>query len=216
LKVDERHFEPLVAAIPISNIRHMVTSAKSLRKLSIATAVVALAGGVLGVGAAEAQERPATSSIDQFVQMSSDLFRDRGGSPAPAPDAPVGSDLIRPIPEESNQLQGERLGSALDSTLRVKNNHEITVDFRENGLLSYNDGCNTGTANYQIDNTGALRISDLAETKLACEPGTQKDADDLKLILRSNPQLYQLDSTTLFLSGQGHGIDFEKMHGRAI
>ena len=197
----------------------MVTSTKTLRKLSTATAAVALTGGLLGVGTADAQEQNETSSIDQFVQMSSNLFADLGGkpapAPAPAPETPVGSELIQQIPEGADQLKAERLTGALDSTLRAKKNTNVTVDFRENGLLNFNDGCNTGTANYQIDNTGALRISDLAETRMACAPDAQKDADDLKSVLLSNPQLYQLDASTLFLSGQGHGIELEKMHGRA-
>ena len=197
----------------------MVTSTKTLRKLSTATAAVALTGGLIGVGTADAQEQNETSSIDQFVQMSSNLFADLGGkpapAPAPAPETPVGSELIQQIPEGADQLKAERLTGALDSTLRAKKNTNVTVDFRENGLLNFNDGCNTGTANYQIDNTGALRISDLAETRMACAPDAQKDADDLKSVLLSNPQLYQLDASTLFLSGQGHGIELEKMHGRA-
>ena len=197
----------------------MVTSTKTLRKLSTTTAAVALTGGLLGVGTADAQEQNETSSIDQFVQMSSNLFADLGGkpapAPAPAPEGPVGSELIQQIPEDADQLKDERLTGALDSTLRAKKNNNVTVDFRENGLLNFNDGCNTGTANYQIDNTGALRISDLAETRMACAPDAQKDADDLKSVLLSNPQLYQLDESTLFLSGQGHGIELEKMHGRA-
>ena len=49
-------------------------STKTLRKLSTTTAVVALTGGLLGVGTADAQERPEASSIDQLVQMSSNLF----------------------------------------------------------------------------------------------------------------------------------------------
>ena len=197
----------------------MVTSTKTLRKLSTATAAVALTGGLIGVGTADAQEQNETSSIDQFVQMSSNLFADLGGkpapAPAPAPETPVGSELIQQIPEGADQLKAERLTGALDSTLRAKKNTNVTVDFRENGLLNFNDGCNTGTANYQIDNTGVLRISDLAETRMACAPDVQKDADDLKSVLLSNPQLYQLDASTLFLSGQGHGIELEKMHGRA-
>ena len=197
----------------------MVTSTKTLRKLSTATAAVALTGVLIGVGTADAQEQNETSSIDQFVQMSSNLFADLGGkpapAPAPAPETPVGSELIQQIPEGADQLKAERLTGALDSTLRAKKNTNVTVDFRENGLLNFNDGCNTGTANYQIDNTGALRISDLAETRMACAPDAQKDADDLKSVLLSNPQLYQLDASTLFLSGQGHGIELEKMHGRA-
>ena len=193
----------------------MVTSTKTLRKLSTATAAVALTGGLIGVGTADAQEQNEASSIDQFVQMSSNLFADFGGAPAPAPETPVGSDLIQQIPEGADQLKGERLAGALDSTLQAKKNTNVTVDFRENGLLNFNDGCNTGTANYQIDNTGILRISDLAETRMACAPDVQKDADDLKSVLLSNPQLYQLDASTLFLSGQGHGIELEKMHGRA-
>lgn len=195
----------------------MVTSTKTLRKLSTTTAAVALTGGLLGVGTADAQEQNETSSIDQFVQMSSNLFADLGGkpAPAPAPETPVGSDLIQQLPEDADQLKDERLTSALDTTLQAKKNNNVTVDFRENGLLNFNDGCNTGMANYQIDNTGVLRISDLAETKMACAPDAQKDADDLKSVLLSNPQLYQLDASTLFLSGQGHGIELEKMHGRA-
>lgn len=195
----------------------MVTSTKTFRKLSAATVAVALTGGLIGVGTADAQEHNETSSIDQFVQMSSNLFADLGGKPAPAPasEGPVGSDLIQQLPEGADQLKDERLTSALDTTLQAKKNTNVTVDFRENGLLNFNDGCNTGRANYQIDNTGALRISDLAETRMACAPDVQKDADDLKSVLLSNPQLYQLDATTLFLSGQGHGIELQKTHGRA-
>lgn len=200
----------------------MVTSTKTLRKLSTATAAVALTGGLLGVGTADAQEqaqeRPEASSIDQFVQMSSNLFGDLGGNlapaPAPAPENPAGSELIQQIPEEADHLTDDRLTAALDTTLQAKKNSAITLDFRENGVLHLNDGCNSGTAKYQIDNTGALHLSDFTETKMACEPGAQKDADDLKMVLQSNPQLFQLDASTLFLSGQGHGIELQKMHGR--
>ena len=194
----------------------MVTSTKTLRKLSTTTAVVALTGGLLGVGTADAQERPEASSIDQFVQMSSNLFGDLGGTPAPAPapENPAGSELIQQLPEGADQLKDERLTAALDTTLQAKKNNTITLDFRENGVLHLNDGCNSGTAKYQIDNTGALHLSDFIETKMACEPGAQKDADDLKMVLQSNPQLFQLDASTLFLAGQGHGIELQKMHGR--
>ena len=198
----------------------MVTSTKTLRKLSTTTAVVALTGGLLGVGTADAQERPEASSIDQFVQMSSNLFGDLGGTPAPAPapaptpENPAGSELIQQLPEGADQLKDERLSAALDTTLQAKKNTNITLDFRENGVLHLNDGCNSGTAKYQIDNTGALHLSDFTETKMACEPGAQKDADDLKMVLQSNPQLFQIDASTLFLAGQGHGIELQKMHGR--
>lgn len=196
----------------------MVTSTKTLRKLSTATAVVALTGGLLGVGTADAQEQNEASSMDQFVQMSSNLFGDLGGKPAPAPEPapenPAGSELIQQIPEGADHLTDDRLTAALDTTLQAKKNTAITLDFRENGVLHLNDGCNSGTAKYQIDNTGALHLSDFTETKMACEPGAQKDADDLKMVLQSNPQLFQLDASTLFLSGQGHGIELQKMHGR--
>lgn len=196
----------------------MVTSTKTLRKLSTATAAVALTGGLLGVGTADAQEQNEASSIDQFVQMSSNLVGDLGGNPAPAPapapENPAGSELIQQIPEGADHLTDDRLTAALDTTLQAKKNTAITLDFRENGVLHLNDGCNSGTAKYQIDNTGALHLSDFTETKMACEPGAQKDADDLKMVLQSNPQLFQLDASTLFLSGQGHGIELQKMHGR--
>lgn len=196
----------------------MVTSTKTLRKLSTATAAVALTGGLLGVGTADAQEQNEASSIDQFVQMSSNLFGDLGGNPAPAPapapENPAGSELIQQIPEGADHLTDDRLTAALDTTLQAKKNTAITLDFREDGVLHFNDGCNSGTAKYQIDNTGALHLSDFTETKMACEPGAQKDADDLKMVLQSNPQLFQLDASTLFLSGQGHGIELQKMHGR--
>lgn len=196
----------------------MVTSTKALGKLSTATAVVALTGGLFGVGAADAQERSEASSIDQFVQMSSNLFGDLGGkpapAPAPAPDNPAGSDLIQQIPENADHLTDDRLASALDPSLQATKSNNITLDFREDGVLYFNDGCNSGTAKYQIDNTGALHLSDFTETKMACEPGAQKDADDLKMVLESNPQLFQLDASTLFLSGQGYGLELQKMHGR--
>ncbi|OFT59063.1 hypothetical protein HMPREF3151_02810 [Corynebacterium sp. HMSC05H05] len=188
--------------------------------MSTATAAVALTGGLLGVGTADAQERAQeqneASSIDQFVQMSSNLFGDLGGNPAPAPapENPAGSELIQQIPEGADHLTDDRLAAALDTTLQAKKNTAITLDFRENGVLHLNDGCNSGTAKYQIDNTGALHLSDFTETKMACEPGAQKDADDLKMVLQANPQLFQLDASTLFLSGQGHGIELQKMHGR--
>lgn len=196
----------------------MITSTKTFGKLSTATAVVALTGGLFGVGAADAQERSEASSIDQFVQMSSNLFGDLGGkpapAPAPAPDNPAGSDLIQQIPENADHLTDDRLASALDPSLQATKSNNITLDFREDGVLYFNDGCNSGTAKYQIDNTGALHLSDFTETKMACEPGAQKDADDLKMVLESNPQLFQLDASTLFLSSQGHGLELQKMHGR--
>ena len=114
----------------------MVTSTKTLRKLSTATAAVALTGGLLGVGTADAQEqaqeRPEASSIDQFVQMSSNLFGGLGGTPAPAPapapENPAGSELIQQIPEGADHLTDDRLTAALDTTLQAKKNTAITLD----------------------------------------------------------------------------------------
>ena len=115
-------------------MRAMVTSTKTLRKLSTATAAVALTGGLLGVGTADAQEQNEASSIDQFVQMSSSLFGDLGGTPAPAPapapapENPAGSELIQQIPEGADHLTDDRLTAALDTTLQSKKNTAITLD----------------------------------------------------------------------------------------
>jgi len=35
-------------------------------------------------------------------------------------------------------------------------------------------------------------------------------------VLETGLQLFQLDASTLFVSGQGHGIEFQKMHGHTF
>ena len=68
--------------------------------------------------------------------------------------------------------------------------------------------CNTGTANYQIDNTGILRISDLAETRMACAPDVQKAFYSLLLERRLGTVVYRAKfAPTVFAARQlvNHG-----------
>lgn len=198
--------KPLEPANPAATVWGM--GIKTQKTLSIATALAALAGGTLGVGTAGAQER--SSSIDQFVQMSSSLFSN------PAGQQPAGTGLMVPLAEGATQLPNDQVQPALDTTLRAKNNDKVTVDFRSDGTLTYNDGCNTGNSTYQVDTTGRLRVGDLNETRMACPPGAEVAANDLKTILRAGPAVFQVDPSTLALAAQGQSVEFVKLPVRVV
>ena len=121
-----------------------------------------------------------------------------------------------PLVEGATQLPNDQVQPALDTTLRAKNNDKVTVDFRPDGTLTYNDGCNTGNSTYQVDTTGRLRVGDLNETRMACPPGAEVAANDLKTILRAGPAVFQVDPSTLALAAQGQSIEFVKLPVRVV
>ncbi|MCT1450690.1 META domain-containing protein [Corynebacterium sp. p3-SID1194] len=182
----------------------------TVKKMTVATAAVAIAGGALGAGTAGAQELSSTSEIkDRATQLSSTLQ-------GPKNDAGKGQDstLIVDLPQGSNHLDPVKAKAALTGPLKAKNNENISLEFTPSGTpdgtLSYDDGCNAGNANYHFDSADNLRISDFAETLALCEGAGAADADALKTILQANPAVYQIDDNTVALASQGKAIEFVK------
>ena len=67
-----------------------------------------------------------------------------------------------------------------------------------------------------MDTTGRLRVGDLNETRMACPPGAEVAANDLKTILRAGPAVFQVDPSTLALAAQGQSVEFVKLPVRVV
>ena len=179
---------------------------KNVKKLTVATVAVALAGGALGTGTAGAQELSSVSGIQgRIAEMSSALH-----GPGKAQD----SQLTVDMPQGANHLDPVKATAALNTPLQAKKNEGITLEFKPagnaDGTLAYNDGCNAGNATYHFDSAGNLRVGALAETLALCDDTATADADALKTILQANPAVYQLDENTVALGSQGKAIEFVK------
>ncbi len=186
---------------------------RTLKKVTTATAFVALAGGVLGAGTAGAQE---LSSVDspqssQIQELSSRLF---GGPGTPEDsEAPEGSGLIEKYEDVDglqDKLPADEAQKVLNGTFTAKKNPEISVTFNSDGTLAYNDGCNSGGASYKLDQTDAIVVENLNSTLRACAPDAMADADALKAILSAKPVVFPLEGNNYALGSQGQVIQFEK------
>lgn len=121
-----------------------------------------------------------------------------------------GGFLLRPATGES--LPADQAKVALAQPLAAKEDNSITLSFND-GRLSYFDGCNSGGASYSVDQRGAVKVGNLAETMRLCDPTTANKADEFKAILRANPQVRLLDDDTVALAAQGKMIEFVKTAG---
>lgn len=199
---------------------------KIMKKLSTATAAVALMGGTAGT--AGAQELPQGLSsdpaiVEAAVGLSSILI---GGAPqlpqlpgssAQKPGAPAEQgNLITALPEHAQPAPEHLRGPAVERPLQAKANENVTIEFNPDGTLSYDDGCNAGNADYRFDERGNLHVGELAETLALCDPEAEADAKDLKTILQANPAVYILDRDTIALGSQGHGIEFVEAKATTI
>lgn len=186
---------------------------RTLKKVTTATAFVALAGGVLGAGTAGAQELSSIDSLQssQIQELSSRLF---GGPGTPeAPEAPEGSGLIEKYEDVDglqDKLPADEAQKVLNGTFTAKKNPAISVTFNDDGTLAYNDGCNSGGASYKLDQTDAIVVENLNSTLRACAPDAMADADALKAILSAKPVVFPVEGNTFALGSQGQVIQFEK------
>lgn len=186
---------------------------RTLKKVTTATAFVALAGGVLGAGTAGAQELSSIDSLQssQIQELSSRLF---GGPGTPeAPEAPEGSGLIEKYEDVDglqDKLPADEAQKVLNGTFTAKKNPAISVTFNDDGTLAYNDGCNSGGASYKLDQTDAIAVENLNSTLRACAPDAMADADALKAILSAKPVVFPVEGNTFALGSQGQVIQFEK------
>ncbi|MEO5303482.1 MULTISPECIES: META domain-containing protein [Corynebacterium] len=186
---------------------------RTLKKVTTATAFVALAGGVLGAGTAGAQELSSVDSLQssQIQELSSRLF---GGPGTPEDsEAPEGSGLIEKYEDVDglqDKLPADEAQKVLNGTFTAKKNPEISVTFNSDGTLAYNDGCNSGGASYKLDQTDAIVVENLNSTLRACSPDAMADADALKAILSAKPVVFPLEGNNYALGSQGQVIQFEK------
>lgn len=190
-----------------------VMISRTLKKVTTATAFVALAGGVLGAGTAGAQEPSSADSVksSQIQELSSRLF---GGPGTPEDsEAPEGSGLIEKYEDVDglqDKLPADEAQKVLNGTFTAKKNPAISVTFNEDGTLNFNDGCNSGGGSYKLDQTDAVVAEDLTSTMRACAPDEMADADALNAILSAKPVVFPVEGNTFALGSQGQVIQFEK------
>ncbi|WP_227485671.1 META domain-containing protein [Corynebacterium aurimucosum] len=186
---------------------------RTLKKVTTATAFVALAGGVLGAGTAGAQEPSSADSVksSQIQELSSRLF---GGPGTPEDsEAPEGSGLIEKYEDVDglqDKLPADEAQKVLNGTFTAKKNPAISVTFNEDGTLNFNDGCNSGGGSYKLDQTDAVVAENLTSTMRACAPDEMADADALNAILSAKPVVFPVEGNTFALGSQGQVIQFEK------
>ena len=187
---------------------------KIAKKLSIATAALALTGGILGAGTAGAQELSSSEVKDQLTQLSSSIF---GNKDQPAAPEEKGSELIVPLAESAQHLDTAEAAAALEGHFVAKKNSAVSLNFRPggsaDGALNFFDGCNGGSGSYHFDSAGSLRTENLNQTLKGCEPAIMADADALMTILTANPQVYRIDDNTVALASQGQSIEFVRAEG---
>lgn len=197
----------------------------ALKKATIATAFVALTGSALGTGAAGAAEPTSTgplgSSSAQLNKLSSIILgnKDDGkdGNKEAGKDDGQGSGLIEKYEEVEglkDLLPADEAQKAIEGTFTAKKNDAISITFDKDGTLSFNDGCNQGTGTYHFDQTNAIVIENLAETRMACEEPVMADAQDFKSILDIKPVVFPVDDSTYALGAQGIVIQFVKSEGK--
>ncbi|MBE7364153.1 META domain-containing protein [Corynebacterium aurimucosum] len=190
-----------------------VMISRTLKKVTTATAFVALAGGVLGAGTAGAQEPSSADSVksSQIQELSSRLF---GGPGTPEDsEAPEGSGLIEKYEDVDglqDKLPADEAQKVLNGTFTAKKNPAISVTFNEDGTLNFNDGCNSGGGSYKLDQTDAVVAENLTSTMRACAPDEMADADALNAILSAKPVVFPVEGNTFALGSQGQVIQFEK------
>lgn len=189
----------------------------TFKKATIATALAALTCGALGTGVAGAAEptsaNPFASSSSQIEELSSKLFGNKGGSNDGGKDDEKGSGLIEKYEEVDgfkDKLPADEAKKAIIGTFTAKKNDAVSVTFNEDGTLSFTDGCNHGTGTYHFDQTDAIVIDNLTETRMACDKPVMADAQDFKSILEIKPAVFPIDDSTYALGAQGIVIQFVK------
>lgn len=194
----------------------------TFKKATIATALAALTCGALGTGVAGAAEptsaNPFASSSSQIEQLSSKLFGNKGGNNDGGKDDEKGSGLIENYAEVKglkDKLPADEAKKAIIGTFTAKKNDAVSVTFNEDGTLSFTDGCNHGTGTYHFDQTDAIIIDNVAETKMACDKPVMTDAQDFTSILGIKPVVFPIDDSTYALGAQGIVIQFVKSEGKS-
>lgn len=189
----------------------------TLKKATIATSLAALTCGALGTGVAGAAEsaptNPFASSSSQIEELSSKLFGNKGGNNDGGKDDEKGSGLIEKYEEVDgfkDKLPADEAKKAIVGTFTAKKNNAVSITFKEDGTLSFTDGCNHGTGTYHFDQTDAIVIDNLAETRMACDKPVMTDAQDFKSILDMKPAVFPIDDSTYALGAQGIVIQFVK------
>lgn len=187
---------------------------RTLKKVTTATAFVALAGGALGAGTAGAQELSSVNSAksSQIQELSSRLFGDSFSS-SKGQEAPQGSGLVEKYEDVDglqDKLPADEAQKALNGTFTAKKNPAISVTFNDDGTLNFDDGCNVGNGSYKLDQTDAIVVDNLISTQRACAPDEMADADALNTILSAKPVLLPVEGNTFALGSQGQLIQFTK------
>lgn len=180
-------------------------TSKTVKTLSAATALAALAGGVIGAGTANAQlSSNGPADIEGWTQMGWSAFSgsviNKGGNYV----------LLRDLPADAKPLTGADAKAALAGPLTAKGDSTINVSFGQNGKLSFYDGCNAGSAPFTLGNDGTVNAGNLAVTQRLCDPTKMNKSDEVKAMLRAKPAVYRIDKTTVALVAQGKALELSR------
>ena len=182
------------------------------RKMTTATALVALTAGGLGAGLASAQGLSSTADLAQYVdvdrvgQLNSTVL---GGASADAAKQRTNqSHVVVGLPDGAQPLPAAEAKDAVVGLWQAKQSKAMTLELRADGTLTYDDGCNSGNGLYSIDDAGSMHVTDLSETRVMCDSTTMDNAAALKSVLRSHPAVYELDGS-IALGSQDKAVEFD-------
>lgn len=155
-----------------------------------------------------------TESTESATSADSAASTDSAATATPSADGEAAksekSELVTTLPEGATKLQpkegNKTISGKLVSTVKPE---AVSITLSVDGTLSFEDGCNGGTAEYSFDSEGALEVGSIASTRMACEPAAMADAAAMTKILESKPAIYQLDDSTLALAAGDDAIEFK-------
>lgn len=178
---------------------------KTVKTLSAATALAALAGGFIGAGTANAQmSSSGPADIEGWTHMGWSAFSgsviNKGGNYV----------LLRDLPAGAKPLTGADAKAAIAGPLNAKGDGTISLSFGQDGKLSFYDGCNAGSAPYTLDDGGTVKAGNLAVTQRLCDPTTMNKSDEVKAMLQAKPAVYRIDKTTVALVAKGKALELVK------
>ena len=180
-------------------------TSKTVKTLSTATALAALAGGIFGTGTAHAQmSSVGPANLEGWTQMGWSAFSgsviNKGGNYM----------LLRDLPADAKLLTGADAKAALAGPLTAKGDGTISLSFGQDGKLSFYDGCNAGSAPYTLDDGGTVKIGSLAVTQRLCDPTKMNKSDEVKAMLQAKPAVYRIDKATVALVAQGKALELPR------
>ncbi len=117
----------------------------------------------------------------------------------------------REVAQPDRQLTGQiwTLNSIItgDAVSSVPTGVTATLQFNDDGTVSFNSGCNSGGGNYSVDGQ-AITFANLVTTEMAC-PGPQSDVEAAFLaVLGAAADDFVIDADQLTLTAGDSGLGF--------